>query len=121
MTLDGQQVKLAHLSYKSCFNVGRYGVDLEGFERVALPVLRVTLQERCIVVVDELGPMEFFSQPFCELVEKIMIGPNPVLGTIVKRSTPFGDRIKEMDGLEMIEVNHENRDGLVEILLKQFL
>ena len=112
VTLDGQRSVLAHLSFKSEFMVGKYGVDLASFEEVILPIMEDALSKGGIVVIDELGPMEFFSQSFCDLVWEIIRGPQIVLGTIVKRSTPFGDKVKALNGVEVIEVVRENRNDL---------
>ncbi len=38
-------------------------------------------------------------------------------GTIVQRSTPFSDRIKAREEVEVIEVTPTNRDVMVEIIL----
>ena len=62
---------------------GRYTVDLDAIERVALPALRSAWEAGRLVVVDEIGPMEIFSEPFCELVWA-MVESGPCWG----RSSP---------------------------------
>src|ERR671934_145721 len=51
--------------------VGRYGVDLRTFERVALPALRAAGRD-AVVVVDELGKMELASAAFREAVTDLL-------------------------------------------------
>jgi len=57
---SGAKEVLAHVDLPGPPRVGRYGVDLAAFERVALPALRVP-RTGGVVVVDELGKMELAS------------------------------------------------------------
>ena len=77
-------------------------------------------QNGLLVVIDEIGPMEMFSRLFCQAIEQILAGPAEVLGTIVLRSTPFGDRVKLMGGVELFEVTRENRGRLKNTLVERF-
>ena len=67
--------------------------------------------------MDEIGPMELFSAVFRQTVLDTLDAGCPLFGTVVQRSTPFGDRIKARSEVEVIEVTPANRDGLVEVLL----
>ena len=66
-SLDGERATFAHRSLSDPPRVGRYGVDLEAFERVALPSLRA----EGVVLIDELGKMELFSERFREAVLRL--------------------------------------------------
>jgi nucleoside-triphosphatase len=60
-TLGGESGTLAHQNLQGPPSVGRYGVDLGGFERLALPTLRVAADA---ILIDELGKMELASIAF---------------------------------------------------------
>ncbi|KAF6073545.1 nucleoside-triphosphatase, cancer-related [Phyllostomus discolor] len=67
--------------------VGQYVVDLPAFEQLALPVLRNVGSgggPGCrVCVIDEVGKMELFSQPFIQAVRQTLSAPGTVvLGTI---------------------------------------
>ena len=60
--LTGETQTLSHVNIKSKYRVGRYGVDIKGFDNLIIP----KLDEACrlaqsILVVDEIGKMECFS------------------------------------------------------------
>lgn len=113
VTLDGARATLARIGLKSAYRVARYGVDLAGLEAVAVPSIRRAMEAASLVVIDEIGPMESFSEAFRAAVLAALTGPVPVLGTIVKRRTPFADYVKAQPGVTLIEVHAGNRDALV--------
>jgi nucleoside-triphosphatase THEP1 len=80
-TLAGEKGTLASQDLSSRFYVGRYRVDLESFERVALPVLEKALKEGKPCLVDEVGKMELFSISFRELILALWDSPQLVLAT----------------------------------------
>jgi nucleoside-triphosphatase len=110
MTLDGQEGRLAEVGLDSPQRVGRYGVDLESFERVALPALEAS--EADLVVIDEIGKMECFSLAFQQAVRRALDGPVPVLGTIGRGGGPFMLEIRGRGDLQLLEVTRASRSGL---------
>ncbi|RLB05351.1 MAG: AAA family ATPase [Deltaproteobacteria bacterium] len=112
-TLEGEEGVLAHVDYKGKYRVGRYGVDLSLFEAMALPVLERALQEKEIIVIDEIGKMELLSQRFREVVIQILDqGQRHLLGVIHQKREPFADSIKKREDVEVTVVNYQNRDEL---------
>jgi nucleoside-triphosphatase len=63
VTLDGAIVLLSHVDFSGPHRVGKYGVSLENFHRVALPALEV-IPGVDLIVVDEVGKMECLSPRF---------------------------------------------------------
>ena len=117
VTLDGKTGILAGLHLTGPPKVSKFGVDLHTLEDVALPAIRTACQSRALVVIDEIGPMETFSEAFCQTVLDTLDAGCPLFGTIVQRSTPFGDRIKARPDVEVIEITPVNRDDLMDLLL----
>ena len=74
--IGGPRATLAHVTFPGPPQVGKYGVDLEAFERVALPALEPP-DAGGIVVVDELGKMELASARFREAVEMCSAASRP--------------------------------------------
>uniref|UniRef100_A0A2K6T8C9 Nucleoside-triphosphatase, cancer-related n=1 Tax=Saimiri boliviensis boliviensis TaxID=39432 RepID=A0A2K6T8C9_SAIBB len=67
--------------------VGQYVVDLTSFEQLVLPVLRNANSnsgpEQRVCIIDEIGKMELFSQPFIQAVRQTLSVPGTIiLGTI---------------------------------------
>ncbi len=112
-TLDGKERVLAHIDYQAGKRVGRYGVDIALFEQLALPALERALQEKELVVIDEIGRMELFSLRFQEMVLRILDQTERhVLGVIHQGREPFVVSIKRRKDVEIMAVNKTNRDTL---------
>jgi nucleoside-triphosphatase len=116
VTLDGQEAVMAHANLRGQGRprVGRYGVDVGAIERVGVAALRRAMQEKRIVLVDEIGKMELFCGPFKEAVLQAMGGPCAVVATAMARPNPWVDGLKAMPSVTIWEVTVENRDGLAE-------
>ena len=94
VTLDGQSAILAHIDIHSPYRVSKYGVDIDGLDRVGVSALRRAVRECDLVVIDEIGKMELFSDNFKTAVLDMMDSGKRVLGTIMLSPNPWADRIK---------------------------
>ncbi len=110
-TLDGREALLAHVDLEGPPRVGKYGVDLAAFERVALSTLDEPTAG-AVVLVDELGKMELASQLFCEAVLSLFEAPADVVATVHIFRHPFTDSLKGRADVELVQVTHANRDAL---------
>jgi nucleoside-triphosphatase len=120
VALDGRRGRLARVGRLGP-RVGKYAVDLESFEDVGVRALAEGLREpHQLLVLDELGKMEFLSAAFVNLLERVFQSPNPVLGTILYRRHPLGDRLRQASGVELIQVTTQNRDALPVELARRF-
>lgn len=116
-TFDGERATLAHVTFSGPPRVGRYGVDLEAFERVALPALAGVKDEE-VVVIDELGKMELASGAFRSVVADVFGGRASVVATVHVARHPFTDALKR-DG-EVVRVTPGNRDDLPTRIAERF-
>mgnify|MGYP001037252138 CR=1 FL=1 len=117
VTLDGQSAILAHIDIKSPYRVSKYGVDIEGLDRVGVAALREATQKRDLVVIDEIGKMELSSPYFKEAVLEAINSEKRVLGTIMLSSHPWADEIKRHPSVVTITVTRTNhRDALGQVL-----
>jgi nucleoside-triphosphatase len=119
VTFDGARAYLSRKSPQKAFEneilFKSYRVNLDGIEKVAVPALLKARDEGKIVFIDEIGPMEIFSQVFCETVKQLLDDETVTLvGTIVKRPYRFADEVKRHSRVRMVELTHKNRDGMVE-------
>jgi nucleoside-triphosphatase len=114
VTLDGRRGPLARAGARGP-RVSRYGVDLESFEELGLATLERALEGGGrVLVVDEIGKMELFSQRFTALLDRLLGPPGDwaVLGTVMAGRHPAVDRLRRGRGLRIIEVGPGNRDAL---------
>jgi nucleoside-triphosphatase len=108
VTLDGQSTILAHIEIQSPYRVGKYGVDIDGLDRVGVSALRHAAQQYELVVVDEIGKMELFSANFREVVLKIIDSGRRLLGTIMLNPNPWADEIKSRPQVNLVQVTRAN-------------
>ncbi|MGO9566815.1 MAG: nucleoside-triphosphatase [Desulfomonilaceae bacterium] len=120
VTLEGREGVLAHEKIKSPVRVGKYGVNLEDLDRIAVPAM-VPSEQGQIVVIDEIGKMECFSSLFRETLVQALDSSHKVLGSIALKGGQFIQRIKSRVDVKLFYVSEENRDALatssVDILL----
>ena len=103
---------LASINQKTGPRVGRYRVNLDGFERVALKALNFAVKDCDIVCIDELGTMELLSQKFKEKIKKILELEKPVIVTLhrnlVNKYKNYG---------KIIYITPENREKMPERII----
>lgn len=116
-TLDGGKGTLSHVNIKGPPRVGRYGVNVADLERIGVPALMDAVRNRGLVIIDEIGKMELFSEKFREAVLLSLDSPVPVLGTIMESGNSFADAIKRRRDVTLIQVTTENRDSLPDRLV----
>eukprot|EP00210_Caulerpa_lentillifera_P005741 g5489.t1 len=63
--------------------IGSYLVNVTSFESVAIPEIRQNLSTR-LIVIDEIGKMEFYSESFQEAVKEAMDSNCVVFGVVPK-------------------------------------
>jgi nucleoside-triphosphatase len=110
---SGEEGTLASINQKTGPHVGKYHVDLEDFERVALKALNFAMEECDVVCIDEVGTMELFSQKFKEKIEKILELEKPVV-VVLHRN--LANKYKKYG--KVIYVTPENRERLPEEIIK---
>ena len=117
-TLDGKEVLLGHENIKSRFHIRRYGVSIENVEDIAVPSITPKSEDE-IIIIDEIGKMECFSEKFCLTAVKALDAKNIVLGTIAVGGTDFIREIKERKDITVYEVTNQNRDALPGSLIQE--
>jgi nucleoside-triphosphatase len=109
-TFAGERGVLAHVDMKGPPRVGRYGVDLKAFERLALPALGPP--GGGMILIDELGKMELASEPFRRAVLELFDGRAPIVATVQTARHPFTDELKRRPEVSTIRLTAANRDRL---------
>lgn len=102
-----QMALLAGIDVSSSFRVGRYGVDLSGFESVALPALDYAGDSCDVICIDEIGRMELLSKHFKRRVEELIRGPKPMFSVLHRNYISTYGRFGTL-----LHVSPENRERL---------
>lgn len=118
-TLDGKTGILSSINVKSPYRVGKYKVDLEGFENISLPAIEDALSSSKTIIIDEIGPMELFSKKFKDTVLKTLDSPNPVIATIKHKGSKFINKVKSRDDVILFDLNQIDKNGILKAVLQQ--
>lgn len=118
-TFAGDREVLAHVDLPGPPRVGKYGVDLEAFERLALPSL--VAPAGGVTVVDELGKMELASARFRDAVTGLLDADAPLVATVHAFGHPFTDELKRRPTVELVRLTRANRDELPDALAARVL
>lgn len=91
---------------------GSYGINIEDFERIALKAIEFALKECDIIVIDEIGKMEFLSEKFREKLTQVLLSERPLVAVLHRN---FLEKFKDFG--KVIEVTNKNRNELPELIL----
>ena len=114
ITLDGEESILAHIDIKSPYRVSKYGVNLEGLEKVGVESIWRALKKNKIIVIDEIGKMELFSPRFKEAVNSALNSDKITIATILLAPNPYTDKIKRRQDVKLFYLTQENREKVKE-------
>jgi len=118
----GEKGWLAHVNQPSGPQVGKYKVRLEDLDTIGVKAIQTAARETDVVIIDEIGPMELFSQAFKQSVREAVDSCKLVLGVIhhsARDSTI--ESIRKRDDAEIVEVTFENRSSLHNVLIQKTL
>jgi len=119
---DGKEGWLAHVRQPFGPKVGKYRVCMKDLESIGVNAILKAVRDAEIVVIDEVGPMELFSQAFRKALVDSLNSKKTILGTIHYRvKTPIITEIKERKDIAIIEVTHKNRVELPEKITHEIL
>jgi len=115
----GNREILAHINFESPYRVGYYGVHVKSFETIGIPALTRALKSADMIVIDEIGKMEMFSEKFCEMLEKVFASDKPLLATIKARDCELTAKLKNRPDVEVFHLTKENRNKMVDFIQKE--
>jgi len=116
--LDGTTGILAHVAIKSRFKVGKYGVDVAGFEKSVVPVLDIEQTDAELFVIDEIGKMECLSGKFVAAVRRLFASEKSVLATVAQKGSGLISQVKQSPGVRMFSLTRQNRDQTIAEILQ---
>lgn len=117
-TIDGKTGLLAHENIKSNCRVGKYKVNLQDLEQIAVPSMLPSSRDQ-IVVVDEIGKMECFSRLFRETLLRVLCSENQVIGSIAIKGDRFIQNIKNRDDVALVSITETTRDTALALFLQE--
>ncbi|UCH32010.1 MAG: NTPase [Candidatus Bathyarchaeota archaeon] len=119
---SGKKGWLAHIHQPVGPRLGKYRVHLENLNSIGAIAIIAALRTADIVLVDEIGPMELFSQAFIDAVQKVINGSKSILASIHFRAQhSVVMQIKSRKDVIVIEVTPKNRIQLPTIITNEVI
>jgi len=111
---------LAHVNQKRGPQVGKYRVNLEDLDSVGVEAILRAVKECHIIAIDEIGPMELFSENFRRAVLEAFESGKLVIAIVHwKARDKLIDAAKSREDAEIFTVTFENRDKLHEAVVQK--
>ena len=112
ITLDGEEGILAHVNVKSPYQVSKYKVNIEDLEKLGVKSILDTLNQNKVIIIDEVGKAEMYSEKFKKTILAALDSKNKILGTIMLKPNPFCDKIKQRKDTRIFYLTRENREEI---------
>ena len=94
--------------------VSKYGVNLNDLRRVGVGAIKRAMMESDLIIIDEIGKMELFSEEFKQAVVEALNSEKPVVATIGKLlRDPFVKEILSRKDVLLFEITVRNRDEIL--------
>jgi len=116
--LDGAEGRLAHVDIKGRFKVGKYGVDIAGFEEAVVPILNAEQADVKLFVIDEIGRMECFSEKFISAVRRLFASEKSVLATVAQKGKGLISEVKKYPNIKLFNLTRSDRDRTIAEILQ---
>lgn len=111
---------LAHVNQPNGPRIGKYRVNLDDLDSIGASAIQEAIKTADVIIIDEIGPMELYSQAFKQAVQQAIDSAKPVLATIHYRATDaFVKNIKMYPDAELYEVTTESRNTLHNLIIEK--
>jgi nucleoside-triphosphatase len=108
--MTGEERVLAHMNQPEGPQVSKYRVNLQSVDELSGAAVGRALEEADFVVIDEIAPMEVYSDGFKRSVQSALDSPKPLLAAVHQRTTSgFIGSVKARQDVKVLEVTPETR------------
>jgi nucleoside-triphosphatase len=104
---------LAHVNQRVGPQVGKYCVNLDDLNSIGAEAIAKAVEDCDVIAIDEIGPMELFSEKFKKAVQTTVACGKVVVSVVHwKARDRLIEEVKKREDAEVFEVTRENRDRL---------
>ena len=107
--LFGDSKIFAHTKLKSKVSVGKYKVDMKGFD-IFLDQTFSREKKTGLYFVDEIGKAACESKKFSKIILTLLDAKKPVISAIADKGTGLISDIKKREDVKIFEVTEQNRE-----------
>jgi nucleoside-triphosphatase len=111
---------LAHVNQPSGPRVGKYRVNLQDLENVGATAIVDAVEKCAVVAIDEVGPMELYSEKFKEAVNVALESDKAVIAVVHwKADDKLINDVKARADAETFTVTNENRETIAQTITER--
>jgi nucleoside-triphosphatase len=119
---NGRHGWLAHVNGQSGPQVGKYYVNLDDLDAIGAVAITQAIEKCSVIAIDEIGPMELYSQKFKQAVVQALEGKKLVLVVVHgKANDPLVTQVKRRVDAEIFNATFSNRENLLVQLTQKAL
>lgn len=104
--IHAEPVVLAHIDLESEHRMGRYGVSLMEFERVARQEMSASRAD--LMIIDEIGVVSAWIPGFREAMDRLLESELAVIAVVRAKSEPYSDSVKSRADIELLTLSDDN-------------
>jgi nucleoside-triphosphatase len=113
---------LAHINQREGPQIGKYKVNLENLHKIGAQAIETAIESCEIVIIDEIGPMELFSENFRQAVKKALNSKKLVIAAIHWRTQDsLIHEARNRKDSETTIITSENRQILIDQIVEKCL
>ncbi|MFW9946189.1 MAG: nucleoside-triphosphatase [Candidatus Odinarchaeota archaeon] len=104
--------------YKTKYKLGKYSVFMDEFEKVISILEKYKFEHVDLIVIDEIGRMELFSEKFQYFIIDIFKGESNIIATIGKNiKYPFEKALLNISNLYKFDLSFENQQDVYQKII----
>jgi len=107
--LNGDSRVLAHINLKSKYSMGKYKIDIKGFEDFLQNIL-LKEKKTGLYIMDGIGKLECESKKFSKLIVDLLDADKPLIATIPEKGSGLISETKKRDDVRIVELTQNNHE-----------
>lgn len=108
--MTGYSKILAHVDQETGPRVSKYRVNVPNVDEMSRASIGSALEKADFIVIDEIAPMEVYSDGFKKIVESALDSPKPLLAVIHQRSkSGFIGDVKKRSDVRIFQVKRGSK------------
>lgn len=104
---EGTLASLRGTSHLPGVPFGKYVVHVYELERIGVSAIRRALVEADLIVIDEIGPMEYKSDEFVKVIGEVLKSEKPLLAVVHRK---MADKFRPLGRLHVLSVENRNSE-----------
>lgn len=116
-TLAGEEGILAHRDKPTPYRFAKYYINRDDLERIGVNSIEEAIQNKELIVVDEIGKMELISPLFRQVILKALDSPKPLLATLHRANDPFLNSLRQREDTLVFWLTPQNREKILKEII----